>query len=83
MQAALPVSTTCNRPDIDAQLTTMIGELVAGGLTIRQATESAARTAAADAERLRWAPALVDFVVIRTVDLGAQLAARGAARRAA
>ncbi len=72
---ATPVATTCLRPDMDDQITGQIAELVADGLTVRAATARVARQAADEATAKRWRPELVDFVVIRTVDLGAQLAA--------
>lgn len=80
--AAIPITTTCNRPNLDRQLTQLIRELVGGGLTVRQATEAAARRAAAAAVSKRWPGDLVDFVVIRTVDLGARYAAQQAAHAA-
>ena len=77
--AAIPVATTCNRPEIDRQLRGLIAEAVDNGLTVRAATERAARRAAAAATAKGWRADLVDFVVIRTVDLGAQYAAVSAA----
>lgn len=71
---AIPVATTCDHPAVDRQLRSLIAELVDGGLTIREATARAARTAADAAAARGWCGELVDFVVIRTVDLGAQLA---------
>lgn len=73
-RTAIPVSTTCNRPDVDNAITTLIGDLVAAGMPVRQATEAAARRAAADAIARRWRADLVDFVVIRAVDLGSRFA---------
>lgn len=81
--AALPISTTCTNPAVDRHLTTLITQLVDGGLTIRQATEATARRAAAAAQAKHWPGELVDFVVIRTADLGAQFAAAQQATAAA
>jgi hypothetical protein len=74
-----PVHTTCSDPRLDAGILELIRELTARGMSVRNATETAARQAAADATAKRWRADLVDFVVIRTVHLGAQYAAASAA----
>lgn len=72
--AQLPIATLCHDPAVDAEIYSLILDLAGTGLTIRQATEAAARKVAAAAEAKRWRGDLVDFVVIRTADLGARLA---------
>ncbi len=74
MAPAVPIATTCTAPAVDAELRSLIVELVDAGLTVRAATARAARTAADAATAKGWRADLVDFVVIRTVDLGAQYA---------
>lgn len=80
--APIPITTTCTRPEVDAHIDRVLTGLMRGGMPIRQATEVAARTVAAAAVAQRWGGDLVDFVVIRTVDLGARYAARQAAQAA-
>jgi hypothetical protein len=76
MSTAIPVATTCTVPAVDRDLTAMIADLAEVGLTVRQATEVTARRAAADATGRGWPRELVQFVIIRAADLGAQYAAR-------
>lgn len=71
---ARPVATTCDRPELDASICTAIVQLVNGGLDVRTATEQVARQAADEAIAKRWRGDLVQFVVIRTADLGARIA---------
>lgn len=76
-QALLPVATHCTSPELDAHLMGLLRqEFAQPDLTPRQATEAAARKAAAAAVDRRWGGELVDFVVIRTVDLGSRLCTR-------
>lgn len=72
--AQLTITTTCTCPAVDQQILALIAELTDTGMTIRQATETAARRAAAAATAHGWSGELVDFVVIRTADLGARYA---------
>lgn len=77
MQApAIPVATTGTRPDLDNRTRVLILDLAEQhNLTIREATRRAAIIARDEATAKGWAAELVDLVVIRTVELGAQLTA--------
>lgn len=70
-----PVSTTCDRPEIDRDIHGLIAALRSDGMSIRAATEAAARKVADAAKAKGWGGSLVDFVVIRTAHLGALIAA--------
>ena len=65
-----PVATTCDRPEIDRDIRDLINALRGEGLSVREATERAARRVADAAEARGWRGDLVDFVVIRTAHLG-------------
>lgn len=72
----IPVTTTCDRPEIDRDIRGLIDAFrVEDGLSVRAATEAAARKVADAAESKGWNGELVDFVVIRTAHLGSLLAA--------
>ena len=70
-----PVTTTCDRPEIDRDIHGLITALRGEGLSVRAATEQAARKVADAAEEKGWTGELVDFVVIRTAHLGSLIAA--------
>lgn len=69
-----PISTTCNRPEVDRDIRGLITALRGEGLSVREATEQAARKVADAAEEKGWRGDLVDFVVIRTAHLGSLIA---------
>jgi hypothetical protein len=69
------ITTECARPDVDDRLVLLIVDEVRRGLSYRDATEAAAHRAAEEAAARGWRTDLVQFVVIRTVDLGARLSA--------
>lgn len=68
------ITTTCDRPEVDTQIANLIGYFTGSGLPIREATEKAARKAADAAEARGWPGDAIDFVVIRTADLGSRIA---------
>ncbi len=75
-----PVTTTCDRPEIDRDIRGLINAHRSEGMSVRAATEAAARKVADAAQAQRWNGELIDFVVIRTVHLGALMAAAETAR---
>lgn len=69
-----PISTTCDRPEVDRDIRGLIHALRGEGLSVRDATEQAARKVADAAEAKGWTGELVDFVVIHTAHLGSLIA---------